>query len=136
MDYEKKALYKYTGDRIRRARMIKGLSQVELAKFLGYADSTTIYKIEKGLQKVPFKKIKAICEVLDVDIDYLTEGFDFVVESEDHPIVVENYQDGGRELMRQATDLLYQANTSQLKKIVGIMRVIIGGENDGDSNLE
>lgn len=136
MDIEKKAIYKYTGDRIRRARMIRGMSQVELAQALGYADSTTIYKIEKGLQKVPFKKIKAICEVLDVDISYLTEGFDFVASVEDHPITVENYQGNERELLRQATDLLYKANGSQLKKIVSIMRVIIGGEDDGASDME
>lgn len=136
MEKEKKELYKFTGERIRRARMRRGMSQVDLSKALGYADSTTIYKIEKGLQKIPFRKIKEICEVLDIDMDYLTEGFDFSVGSADHPIVVENYQVGERELMRQATDLLYNANERELRLIIKILRAILGGEDDGASNME
>lgn len=137
MDNFKKALYKYTGERLRRARMVKGMSQTELAAAVGYGDSTTIYKIEKGLQKIPAGKLRQICDVLDIDYKYLTEGFDFTFDRYGNPVLVEDSTNYIRnELMSEATGLLLKASETQLSKIVEIMKVIVGGDDDGNSNME
>lgn len=138
MDGFKNALYKYTGERLRRARMVKGMSQTDLAKAVGYGDSSTIYKIEKGRQKIPAIKLKEICAVLDVDSAYLTEGFDYTTNFYGNPVIIEDDTDRIRtELMNEATGLLLKASETQLNQIVSIMRVIVGGDkDDGNSNLE
>ena len=63
MDNNKKMLLEVVGKRLRIARMKKGLTQVDLAKMVGYSDSSTIHKIEKGLQDIPASKIKKFCQV-------------------------------------------------------------------------
>lgn len=138
MDQFKKQLYKYAGERLRRARMIKGYTQTELGQMLGYADSTTIYKIEKGLQKIPHAKMREICQILGIDYAYLTDGFDFVFDADGHPVVIETRTvDTIREqLTARAKDYLTAASNTQLEQIVGIMSVIVGGSNDGVGNME
>lgn len=138
MDNFRKQLYKYAGERLRRARMVKGLSQKELAAKCGYSDSSTIYKIEKGLQKVPNAKMREICNALDVNYSYLTDGFEFTIDNEGQPVVIENHLTDNKraDLMNKANELLMRASETQLEQIVGIMSVIIGGANDGDADLE
>ena len=137
MDNFKKYLYKYTGERLRRARMVKGYSQTELSKILGYSDSTTIYKIEKGLQKIPNSKLRAICNALDIDYKYLTDGFDYTFDADGSPVVLERHSvDNKRdELTKRANDMLMAASETQLEQIVNIMSVIIGGSQDGERNI-
>ena len=74
MTEEKKIFLKEQGRRLASARWKKGMTQVELSKLLGYSDSTTIYKIEKGLQDIPRKREDKICEALEITRDYL-RGF-------------------------------------------------------------
>lgn len=137
MDDFKKQLYKHAGERIRRARLVKGLSQIELSQKLGYADSSTIYKIEKGLQKIPNSKMRELCKILDIDNNYLLNGFDFVIDNDGQSIVIENksIDDRRNVLMDQATGYLYQASETQLEKIVKILSVIIGSEDNGNADL-
>ena len=80
MDDIKKQILKISGERIRRARLIKGLTQNELAAKCGYKDPTTIYKIEKGKQDIPTSKIKLLCRALDIDFDYLKGNIDQIME--------------------------------------------------------
>lgn len=138
MDEFKKQLYKYAGQRLKRARMVKGLSQIELAQQLGYADSTTIYKIEKGLQRIPHAKMAELCQLLGIDYAYLTDGFDFMFDNDGHPVIIETRTvDTIREqLTTRAKEYLTAASNTQLEQIVGIMAVIIGGSNDGVGNME
>lgn len=138
MDNFKKQLYKYAGERLRRARMVKGLSQTELSQMVGYSDSSTIYKIERGLQKIPNSKMRLICNALDIDYKYLTDGFEFTIDDDGHPVIIENHvtDDRRAELMTRANNLLMRASETQLEQIVGIMDVIIGGANDGNGNME
>lgn len=136
MENFKKALYKHTGERIRRARMMKGLSQTDLAKAMGYSDSSTIYKIEKGLQKMPNAKIQQLCRILGIDSLYLTEGFDFKYTSGGHEILVESIDTRREALLSEAMNYLYNATPSELEKFVSILQVLVGGQEDGKTNME
>lgn len=58
------------GDRLRDARLQKGLTQEQLAQQIGVAKST-LTGYEKGNREPDVFKIKKILEVLEVDSDYL-----------------------------------------------------------------
>lgn len=60
---EKKKL----GDKIKRIRLMRGLSQDELAKRCGYKARSTINKIETGINDVPRSKIRIIAQALEID---------------------------------------------------------------------
>lgn len=138
MDNIKKTIYQYTGERLRRARMVKGYSQIELAKKLGYSDSSTIYKIEKGVQKIPYERIRQICDVLDIDYAYLTKGLEMTLDNEGHTVVIEKHlTDKSRaDMTSKAVDLIYKASEKQLEQIVKILEILVGASSDGDADLE
>ncbi len=137
MDKFKKQILKISGERIRRARLLKGLSQKELAAICGYSDSTTIYKIEKGLQDIPTSKIKVLCSALDIDFNYLKGDIDYILDIGGRAVVFERQtvDDRRADLMRQISDLLSKASESQLKQIIGILNVITGDNDNGDADL-
>ena len=54
------------GEKIRQARIAKGLTQEELAEKLGYKSRSSINKIETGGRDVPRSQLKKIAEILDV----------------------------------------------------------------------
>ncbi len=59
------------GDRIKEARIKKGLSQTELAEKLGYKSRSSVNKIETGGRDIPKCQIVKIAEILDVPPSYL-----------------------------------------------------------------
>lgn len=61
-------------DRIKRLRIQFGWSQEELAKKVGYADKTSIAKIEAGKVDLPQSKIYAFASAFNVSISYLLDG--------------------------------------------------------------
>ncbi len=138
MDEIKKQILQISGERIRRARLVKGLTQTELAAKCGYSDPTTIYKIEKGKQDIPTSKIKLLCHALDIDFNYLKGDVDQILDINGRPVVIErtNVDSHRAELMRRANDYMNRASDPQLQKIVGIMDVIIGGADNGKRDLE
>ena len=54
------------GDRIRKARLEKGLSQAELAELLGYKSRSSINKIEVEGRDIPRSSIVKFAQVLGV----------------------------------------------------------------------
>lgn len=59
------------GQRIKEARIKKGLSQTELAQLLGYKSRSSINKIESDGRDIPRSAIVRFAEVLDVTPAYL-----------------------------------------------------------------
>lgn len=59
------------GDRIRKARLEKGLSQAELAELLGYKSRSSINKIEVEGRDIPRSSIVKFAQVLGVTPSYL-----------------------------------------------------------------
>ena len=137
MDKTREQILKITGERIRRARIIKGLTQTELATKCGYTDGTTIYKIEKGKQDIPTSKVRQLCKALDIDFNYLKGDIDYIVNLDGTEMIIERQRSDDRRarLMNEATDLLNKATESQLKQIIGILTVLTGSEESGDADL-
>lgn len=65
MKKERSDKLRIQGSRIKKFREAKGLTQKELATICGYAEPTTIFKIEKGLQELPDDRMAALCRSLD-----------------------------------------------------------------------
>ena len=63
----------FIGNNIKRARELKGLTQDELAKKMGYKSRSTIARIENGDNDVSQSKLKKFAEILDVSIDFLLD---------------------------------------------------------------
>lgn len=57
-------------DRLKKTRIKKGFSQQELASKLNITDGT-VSNYEKGVAFPRWDKIKLLCEILDVDPNYL-----------------------------------------------------------------
>ena len=60
------------GERLKKARNQKGLTQEQLANKLGIAKST-LAGYEKGNREPDVFKIKKIIELLEIDADYLLD---------------------------------------------------------------
>lgn len=58
---------------IRYLRKKKNMSQDLLAEKLGYKSYTTIQKWESGVSEPPFKQLKIMAELFDVDMDDLAK---------------------------------------------------------------
>jgi transcriptional regulator with XRE-family HTH domain len=58
-------------ERIKMLRISHNLSQVELAKAVGFSYSSAIGDIERGRRTTPIDKIVAIADYFGVSIDYL-----------------------------------------------------------------
>lgn len=61
---------KEIADRIKEARLAKGMTQDELAKALGLKSRSSINKMEKNTYEIGLDRLKQIARVLDVDPDY------------------------------------------------------------------
>lgn len=60
------------GKRIKERREYLGISQEELAKYLGYKYQTGINKIESGTNHISYNKLVEAAKVLDTTVNYLT----------------------------------------------------------------
>ena len=59
------------GTRIKERRISLGISQQELAESIGYADKSSINKIESNARNLTQSKIKPIADALQTTPDYL-----------------------------------------------------------------
>ena len=137
MKKERRDKLKIQGSRIKKFREEKGITQKELATICGYAEPTTIFKIEKGLQELPDDRMAALCKALDVSFSDI-KG-DIVVEYADgHLVVVERNTNltNKRRLIRQITALLERADDIQLDIIYTFIKGYIKEANDGNTDLE
>jgi transcriptional regulator with XRE-family HTH domain len=74
---------KTRGDRLRRGRNLKGLSQIKLAKLVGCAKST-ISKLENNeVQDPKMSTIVPVCEALGISLDWYWHGRGFSPEFPD-----------------------------------------------------
>lgn len=131
MDNNRKMFLEVVGKRLRIARMKKGLTQVDLAKMVGYSDSSTIHKIEKGLQDIPASKIKKFCQILDVDFDYFRGNMDYVYSDNGIGIFIERQSTDLKRsvLVSELTSLIKKASDEQLSDIIGIAKIYLGGDD-------
>lgn len=70
-----------TGERIKRRRLELGWSLRELAKRMGYANQSTISRIESGVIDIPQSKVVKFAEVMGTTVAYLM-GWDKQIQIE------------------------------------------------------
>lgn len=70
-----------TGERIKRRRLELGWSLRELAKRMGYANQSTISRIESGAIDIPQSKVVKFAEVMGTTVAYLM-GWDKQIQIE------------------------------------------------------
>lgn len=87
------------GERLRDARIKKGLTQQELSQQIGVAKST-LTGYEKGNREPDVFKIKKIIEALDIDADYLIVG-----DQKKSP----TSEDAGDQEIMESAQKIYQA---------------------------
>jgi transcriptional regulator with XRE-family HTH domain len=61
------------GERLKKARQRKGLTQAQLGKLLNVSDAT-INRYEREQRKPDPEMLRKLAEVLDVSVDYLLNG--------------------------------------------------------------
>lgn len=67
-----------TGDRIRRARLFRGLTAEELASMVGYATQSGIANLENRATGRGGYRLPRIAQALDVSLDWLLGGPDTI----------------------------------------------------------
>ena len=72
-----KELNREVGGRVKDLRERNGLTQSELAKFIGLADGGTLSKYENGSRGFGFGHLEKICEKFGVSLDQLVFGRDY-----------------------------------------------------------
>lgn len=70
-----------SGDRIKQRRLELGWSLRELAKRMGYANQSTISRIEKGEIDIPQSKVVKFAEVMGTTVAYLM-GWDEEIQKD------------------------------------------------------
>lgn len=82
------------GEKIKQARIEKGMTQEELGEKLGYKSRSSINKIETGERDIPRSQLKRIANILGVSpISLLGLEDETVSEAEKSPSVPEGTKD-------------------------------------------
>ena len=61
------------GDKIKEIRTSNNLTLQEFADSLGYTSSSTINKIEKGINDIAFNKLVKLCRLYTIDINEFSD---------------------------------------------------------------
>lgn len=69
--------YDDIGRRVKWIRKEKGFTQQQLAEKLGYADRSTINKIEKGGRKLQIENLVTYVKLFDIPADYFVSGLPY-----------------------------------------------------------
>jgi transcriptional regulator with XRE-family HTH domain len=84
-----KEIYKKMGEKIRKLRLIKGLSQKTLARYVGVTYQQ-IQNYERGKSKIPVDRLIRISEALEVPLDYFLKEFNYSHSSKEEITQSEN----------------------------------------------
>lgn len=116
-------LNKQRGSRIERLRANKGISQLELAKMLGYKSDSTISKWENGASIPTGTKIVKLAQVLGTSTDYILYGVEKPAISDIQSI----YDDLNDMNKKKVVDLALTLRDKQNRKPIQMTTVFITG---------
>lgn len=116
-------LNKQRGSRIESLRANKGISQLELAKMLGYKSDSTISKWESGASIPTGTKIVKLAQVLGTSTDYILYGVDKPAVSDIQSI----YDDLNDINKKKVVDLALILRDKQNRKPIQMTTVFITG---------
>ena len=104
--------YSIIGERLKKARLSKGLTQEQLSETLDVSVAF-LSRAERGNVKINLARITQICDILDVSIGYILTGT--VSNSKDY-------------LTEDFSNLLKDCPPEKIKLIYDIAKVIINQE--------
>lgn len=116
-------LNKQRGSRIESLRANKGISQLELAKMLGYKSDSTISKWENGASIPTGTKIVKLAQVLGTSTDYILYGVEKPTVSDIQSI----YDDLNDINKKKVVDLALTLRDKQNRKLIQMTTVFITG---------
>ena len=116
-------LNKQRGSRIESLRANKGISQLELAKMLGYKSDSTISKWENGASIPTGAKIVKLAQVLGTSTDYILYGVEKPAVS-DIQSIYDNLNDINK---KKVVDLALTLRDKQNRKPIQMTTVFITG---------
>lgn len=116
-------LNKQRGSRIESLRANKGISQLELAKMLGYKSDSTISKWENGASIPTGTKIVKLAQVLGTSTDYILYGVEKPAVSDIQSI----YDDLNDINKKKVVDLALTLRDKQNRKPIQMTTVFITG---------
>ena len=114
---------KQRGSRIESLRANKGISQLELAKMLGYKSDSTISKWESGASIPTGTKIVKLAQVLGTSTDYILYGVEKPAVSDIQSI----YDDLNDINKKKVVDLALALRNKQNRKPIQMTTVFITG---------
>lgn len=114
---------KQRGSRIESLRANKGISQLELAKMLGYKSDSTISKWESGASIPTGTKIVKLAQVLGTSTDYILYGVEKPAVSDIQSI----YDDLNVINKKKVVDLALALRNKQNRKPIQMTTVFITG---------
>ena len=114
---------KQRGSRIESLRANKGISQLELAKMLGYKSDSTISKWESGASIPTGTKIVKLAQVLGTSTDYILYGVEKPAVSDIQSI----YDDLNDINKKKVVDLALALRDKQNRKPIQMTTVFITG---------
>ena len=88
------------GNKIKRLRVSKGMTQDDLAKLLGYSSRSTINKIESDINTISYDKLLKLVEIFKIDINDLVNRVDDIRD---------NINEGENMYIEELLDFLYKS---------------------------
>ena len=101
--------YKIIGERLKRARENKGLSQAKLASEIGFSIAF-LSRIERGSSQISLKRLSEICDILGISEGSILNG---------------SSQESDEYLVRDFKKILDKCNKEQKKLIYEVAKTII-----------
>ena len=108
------------GNRIKQARLEKGMTQQELADACGYEHRSTISKIERDAHDTTLPTIEKIAKALDVDPDYLVFGND-----DEYRLEIGDINDEEKEIIK----MFQKLSDHQKNAFLALLRSTAGEEH-------
>lgn len=69
-----KGRFKNIGMTVKNWRLHNDISQAQLAKAIGYKNGQFISNLERGLASIPHDKILILCEVLNIETEWIIDA--------------------------------------------------------------
>ena len=128
----------YVGKRLKKARLMRGMSQERLAKAMNITFQQ-VQKYEKGLNRIGASRLWDLAQVLDVSITYFYEGMSAEIQDQSpRKINVLKDNDGNfraEDLILTPEDIEFIAYYKQIKNplvlqnIMSLVKSLAGGED-------
>lgn len=108
-----------TGHKIKQRRMELGWSLRELAKRMGYANQSTISRIENGEIDIPQSKVVKFAEVMGTSVAYLMDWEEVKKKNDTLSDIVIRMQTD--DVFMSAVESLYKLDQKKLSSILTLL---------------